>query len=108
MSLKPLRTLFPHDGQLALSPGLLALVTVLQFAEGLSGVIRAFDDKLISLMKESVHLRSKRAKASGINPSIIKSAYDPFLSPSVPVLSPVTVTDILWHNRHDDLGDHQS
>ncbi len=30
------RALFPHDGQPALSPGLLALVTVLQFAEGLS------------------------------------------------------------------------
>ncbi len=30
------RPLFPHDGQPALSPGLLALVTVLQFAEGLS------------------------------------------------------------------------
>ncbi len=28
--------LFPDDGQPALSPGLLALVTVLQFAEGLS------------------------------------------------------------------------
>jgi transposase len=28
--------LFPHDGQPALSPGFLALVTVLQFAEGLS------------------------------------------------------------------------
>src|SRR5215469_5371578 len=28
--------LFPEDGQPALSPGLLALVTVLQFAEGLS------------------------------------------------------------------------
>ncbi len=57
MSLKPLRTLFPHDGQPTLSPGLLALVTVLQFAEGLSSL---------------------------------------------------TVTDILWHNRHHDLGDHQS
>lgn len=52
MSLKPLRTLFPHDGQPTLSPRLLALVTELQFAEGLSGVIRAFDDKLISLMRE--------------------------------------------------------
>ncbi|HVB21552.1 MAG TPA: IS1182 family transposase [Ktedonobacteraceae bacterium] len=30
------RPLFPHDGQPALSPGFLALVTVLQFAEGLS------------------------------------------------------------------------
>ena len=30
------RALFPHDGQPALSPGLLALVTVLQCAEGLS------------------------------------------------------------------------
>jgi transposase len=30
------RALFPQDGQPALSPGLLALVTVLQFAEGLS------------------------------------------------------------------------
>src|SRR5712692_8564732 len=30
------RSLFAHDGQPALSPGLLALVTVLQFAEGLS------------------------------------------------------------------------
>jgi transposase len=30
------RSLFAHDGQAALSPGLLALVTVLQFAEGLS------------------------------------------------------------------------
>jgi len=30
------RALFPHDGQPALSPGFLALVTVLQFAEGLS------------------------------------------------------------------------
>lgn len=29
--------LFPHDGQPALSPGKLALVSVLQFAEGLSG-----------------------------------------------------------------------
>jgi transposase len=28
------RALFPHDGQPALSPGVLALVTVLQFAEG--------------------------------------------------------------------------
>src|SRR5437016_14675069 len=28
--------LFPHDGQPALSPGRLALVSVLQFAEGLS------------------------------------------------------------------------
>lgn len=30
------RGLFPHDGQPALLPGLLALVTVLQFVEGLS------------------------------------------------------------------------
>ena len=24
------------------------------------------------------------------------------------VLSSLTITDILWHNRHHDLGDHQS
>jgi hypothetical protein len=61
------------------------LVTELQFAEGLSAVIRAFDDKIISLIKVCSSTLEK-GEGSEINPSIFNSAYDLFLSPSIPVL----------------------
>jgi hypothetical protein len=48
------------------------LVTELQFAEGLTGVRHAFDDKLISLMRESSSTLEK-GEGSEINPSIFNS-----------------------------------
>ncbi len=52
--------------------------------------------------------RSRFHRSSVLQPAGREEAPVLLASCFLSVLSSLTVTDILWHNRHHDLGDHQS